>query len=171
MPWTIPNLVLHDKPVARANTRSHGRNRVFIYCNNPDCHRNAELDVNRLSDDVIFGDLQPRVLHRVRSTRRRRQPVLAAAPWLIVPAVSRTRSPSPMAERDQRLEMPTTRSQACRRLSSISVWQTSIRSLMGAADGQDFVMHSRIGVLHALNRNVKGLFNSGHKTHWGNLRR
>jgi hypothetical protein len=62
MPWTIPNLVLHDKPVARANTRSHGRNRVFIYCNNPDCHRNAELDVNRLSDDVIFGDLQPRVL-------------------------------------------------------------------------------------------------------------
>jgi hypothetical protein len=24
-------------------------------------------------------------------------------------------------------------------------------------------MHSRIGVLHALNRNVKGLFNSGHK--------
>jgi hypothetical protein len=37
------------------------------------------------------------------------------------------------------------------------------RSLMGAADGRDFVMHSRIGVLHALNRNVKGLFNSGHK--------
>ena len=61
MPWAIPNLLLHDKFVARANTRSHGRNRVFIYCNNPDCHR-AELDVSRLSDDVIFGDLQPRVL-------------------------------------------------------------------------------------------------------------
>jgi hypothetical protein len=27
---------------------------------------------------------------------------------------------------------------------------------MGAADGRDFVTHSRIGVLHALNRNVKG---------------
>ena len=51
------------------------------------------------------------------------------------------------------------------------MWQTSIGSLLGAADGQDFVMHSRIGVLHALNRNVKGLFNSGHKTHWGKLGR
>jgi hypothetical protein len=70
---------------------------------------------------------------------------------------------SPMAERDQRLEMPATTSQACRRLSRISMSQTSIGSLMGAADGRDFVMHSRIGVLHALNRNVKGLFNSGHK--------
>ena len=68
-----------------------------------------------------------------------------------------------MAERDQRLEIPATTSQAFRRLSRISMWQTSIRSLMGAADGRDFVMHSRIGLLHALNRNVKGLFNSGHK--------
>jgi hypothetical protein len=42
---------------------------------------------------------------------------------------------------------------------------------MGAADGQDFVMHSRIGVLHALNRNVKGLFNSGHKDTLGKARK
>jgi hypothetical protein len=42
---------------------------------------------------------------------------------------------------------------------------------MGAADGQDFVMHSRIGVLHAFNRNVNGLFNSGHKTLWRKLGR
>ena len=41
------------------------------------------------------------------------------------------------------------------------MWQTSIGSL-SAADSRDFVMHSRIGVLHALNRNVKGSFNSGH---------
>jgi len=25
MPWTIPNLLLHDKPVPLANMRSHGR--------------------------------------------------------------------------------------------------------------------------------------------------
>jgi hypothetical protein len=43
------------------------------------------------------------------------------------------------------------------------MWQTSIGSLMGAADSRDFVMHSRIGVLHALNRNVKGLFDYAHK--------
>jgi hypothetical protein len=70
---------------------------------------------------------------------------------------------SPMAERDRRLEMPAITSQACRRLSRISMWQTSIGSLIGAAEGRDFMMHSRIGVLRALNRNVKGMFNSGHK--------
>jgi hypothetical protein len=46
MPWTIPNLVLHDKPVPLANMRSQGRNRVFICC----CHHNAELNVSRLRD-------------------------------------------------------------------------------------------------------------------------
>jgi hypothetical protein len=51
------------------------------------------------------------------------------------------------------------------------MWRTSIGSLMGAADGRDFVMHSRIGVLHALNRNVKGLFNSGHKDTLGKARK
>jgi hypothetical protein len=42
MPWTIPNLLLHDKPVRLANMRSHGRNHVFVVCGNPDCHHNAE---------------------------------------------------------------------------------------------------------------------------------
>jgi hypothetical protein len=51
------------------------------------------------------------------------------------------------------------------------MWQTSIGSLMGAVDGRDFVMNSRIGVLHALNRNVKRLFNSGHKDTLGKLGR
>jgi hypothetical protein len=62
MPWTIPNLVLHDKPVSLANMRSPGRNRVVVCCSNPDCHRNAELDVNGLPDNVTFGGLQPRML-------------------------------------------------------------------------------------------------------------
>jgi hypothetical protein len=59
---TIPNLLLHDKPVPLENMRSHGRNRVFVYCNNPGCHHNAELDVSRFPDDVTFNDLQPRML-------------------------------------------------------------------------------------------------------------
>ena len=46
MPWTIPNLVLHDKPVPLANMRSHGRKHVFVVCGNPDCHHNAEIDAN-----------------------------------------------------------------------------------------------------------------------------
>jgi hypothetical protein len=29
MPWTIPNLVLHDKPVPLANMRSQGRKHVL----------------------------------------------------------------------------------------------------------------------------------------------
>jgi hypothetical protein len=62
MPWTIPNLLLHDKPVPLANMRGHGRNIVFVCCSNPDCHHNAELDVSSLPDDVTFNDLQPRML-------------------------------------------------------------------------------------------------------------
>jgi hypothetical protein len=62
MPWTIRNLLLHDKPALLANMRSHGRNHAFVYCSNPACHRSAELDVSRLPDDVTFNDLQPRML-------------------------------------------------------------------------------------------------------------
>ena len=62
MPWAFPNLLLHDKPVPLGNMRSLGRNRVFVYCSNPDCHHNAELDVSRLPDDVTLNDLQPRML-------------------------------------------------------------------------------------------------------------
>ena len=61
MPSTIPNLLLHDKPVPLSNMRSHGRKHVFVYCSNPGCHHNAELDVSGLAGDVIFNDLQPRM--------------------------------------------------------------------------------------------------------------
>jgi len=46
MPWTIPNLLLHDKPVPLSNMRGHGRNHVFVYCSNPGCHHNAEIDTS-----------------------------------------------------------------------------------------------------------------------------
>jgi len=62
MPWTILNLLLHDKPVPLANMRTHGRNHVFVNCSNPGCCHNAELGVSRLPDDVTFNDLQPRML-------------------------------------------------------------------------------------------------------------
>jgi hypothetical protein len=62
MPWTIPNLLLHDKPVPLANMRSHGRNRVLVCCSTPDCHHNAEIDASGFPDDVTFGDLQSRML-------------------------------------------------------------------------------------------------------------
>jgi hypothetical protein len=61
MPWTIPNFLLHDKPVPLANMRSHGRSRVFVSCSNPGCHH-SELDVSRFPDDVTFNDLQPRMV-------------------------------------------------------------------------------------------------------------
>jgi hypothetical protein len=57
-----PNLLLHDKSVTLSNTRSLGRTHVFVYCSNPNCHRNAEIDASGFPDDVTFGDLQPRML-------------------------------------------------------------------------------------------------------------
>ena len=65
MPWTIPNLVLHDKPVPLANMRSQGRNRVLVCC----CHHNAEVDVSGFPDKMTFGDLQPRMLCTVCDRR------------------------------------------------------------------------------------------------------
>jgi hypothetical protein len=47
-------------------------------------------------------------------------------------------------------------------------WQTAIRCLLGAAEGRDFLMHARIGMLRALNRHVERVFNPDRKdAHWG----
>jgi hypothetical protein len=77
MPRTIPNPLLHDEPVPLASMRSLGRTHVLVCCSNPDCHHNAETDARGFS-------ATPDALHRVRSSRRRRQPVVAAS-WLIGP--------------------------------------------------------------------------------------
>jgi hypothetical protein len=34
-------------------------------------------------------------------------------------------------------------------------WQTAVSCLIGAAEGRDFLMHARIGMLRAMNRNVE----------------
>jgi hypothetical protein len=47
-------------------------------------------------------------------------------------------------------------------------WQTAVACLTGAAEGRDFMMHARIGVLRALNRDVERVFNPDRKdTNWG----
>ena len=54
MPWTIPNLLLHDKPVPLSNRRRHAQNRVLVCCSNPD---DAELDVSGFPDHTTFNDM------------------------------------------------------------------------------------------------------------------
>jgi hypothetical protein len=46
-------------------------------------------------------------------------------------------------------------------------WQTAIGCLIGAAEGRDFVMHARIGVLRALNRDVERTLTDRKEMHWG----
>ena len=62
MPWTIPNLLLHDKPVPLSNMRTLGRTHIVVCCSNPDCRRNAEIDASSFPDDATFSNLQPRML-------------------------------------------------------------------------------------------------------------
>jgi hypothetical protein len=45
----------------------------------------------------------------------------------------------------------------------VEQWQTAIHCLIGAAEGRDFLMHARIGVLRALNRHVVCEFNPDRK--------
>jgi hypothetical protein len=42
-------------------------------------------------------------------------------------------------------------------------WQTAISCLIGAAERRDFLMHARIGMLRALNRNVERVFDPSRK--------
>jgi hypothetical protein len=46
-------------------------------------------------------------------------------------------------------------------------WQTATGCLIGAAEGRDFVMNARIGVLRALNRNVERTLTDRKEMHWG----
>jgi hypothetical protein len=51
---------------------------------------------------------------------------------------------------------------------AVTEWQTAVGCLIGAAEGRDFLMHARVGMLRALNRNVERTFNPDRKdTHWG----
>jgi hypothetical protein len=50
---------------------------------------------------------------------------------------------------------------------NLEEWQTAIGCLIGAAEGRDFLMHARIGVLRALNRNAERTFTNRKDSHWG----
>src|SRR6267142_5158377 len=120
MPWTIPNLVLHDKPVRLANMRTHGRRHVFVNCGNPDCHHNAELDVSGLPDNLTFGELQRRMLCTVCDHRGADVGPLLAASWLIGRAPSTTPFPFPVAASSSPSRTPRTISRSFPRPSRIS---------------------------------------------------
>jgi hypothetical protein len=57
--WTIPNLLLHDKPLPLSQQQAFG---LFVYCSNPDCPFNAVIDPNGFPDEITYNDLQPRML-------------------------------------------------------------------------------------------------------------
>jgi hypothetical protein len=46
-------------------------------------------------------------------------------------------------------------------------WQTPIEVLIMAAEGRGPLMHARIGVMQALNRNVERVFTDRKDHHWG----
>ena len=46
-------------------------------------------------------------------------------------------------------------------------WQTAIGCLIGAAEGREFMMHARIGVLRALNRDIERMLTDRKEMHWG----
>ena len=47
-------------------------------------------------------------------------------------------------------------------------WQAATEALIMAAEGRGPLMHARVGMLRALNRNVERVFNPDRKeTHWG----
>jgi len=50
---------------------------------------------------------------------------------------------------------------------NLDEWQTAIECLIGAAEGRDFLMLSRIGVLRALNRKVERVFTDRKEMQWG----
>ena len=46
-------------------------------------------------------------------------------------------------------------------------WQAAVEALIMAAEGRGPVMHLRIGVLRALNRNIERVFTDRKDLHWG----
>ena len=62
MPWTIPNLVLHDKPVSLANMRTYGRNMCLSFAAIRTVIATLNWTSAGLPDNLTFGDLEPRML-------------------------------------------------------------------------------------------------------------
>jgi len=69
MPWTIPNLLLYDKPLPLSDQRAFGYTKLFVHCSNPGCHHNAVLDASHLPNETTFNDLQLRMVCTVCDQR------------------------------------------------------------------------------------------------------
>ena len=51
---------------------------------------------------------------------------------------------------------------------NLEAWQTAVEVLIMAAENRGPLLHARIGMLRALNRNMERVFNSSRKdTQWG----
>jgi hypothetical protein len=51
---------------------------------------------------------------------------------------------------------------------NLTEWQAATEALIMAAEGRGPLMHARVGMLRALNRNVERVFNPDRKNHhWG----
>ena len=50
---------------------------------------------------------------------------------------------------------------------NLEAWQTAVEALIMAAEDRGPLMHARIGVLRALNRDVERVFNSSRKARIG----
>jgi hypothetical protein len=46
---------------------------------------------------------------------------------------------------------------------NLDEWETAVECLICAAEGRDFLMHARVGMLRAINRNVERVFNPDRK--------
>ena len=76
-----------------------------------------------------------------------------------------------MAASSSRLRMPPITMKLPKAEQKLEPWQTAIGCLIGAAEGRDFVMHSRIGVLRALDRKIERALTDRKELHWGKLKR
>jgi hypothetical protein len=64
------------------------------------------------------------------------------------------------------MRLPT--SEAAKGQRTALAWQAAAEALIMAAEDRGPVMHARVGMLRALNRNVERTFNSDRKeSHWG----
>jgi hypothetical protein len=131
---------MRQRKITLGEMRSDGGpTRLLIYCGGYKCAHSIEIDSFRWPDQVRLSDLEPSLLAGFAAIAA---PMSGHAAYYI----------QSLPKTEQKAEQ----------------WQTAIRCLIGAAEGRDFLVHARIGVLRALNRHVVREFNPDAKNnHWG----
>jgi hypothetical protein len=169
MPWTIPNLLLHDKPVPLANMRSLGRTRVFVYCSNPTVITTprstlAAFPTTPLSTTYNHACFAACAIIAAPTSARRG--TVADRGWQ-----RPFEDPIPLPDGRKMLTLKEAANYIMKLPKGeqhLEEWQAATEALMMAAEDRGPLMHARIGVMRALNRNVVRKFDSSRKdTHWG----